>query len=575
MLAGLLLLYSPHAPEGHFPQFPQGEIVVKATQAPLDRGNDERFEWGSAQSFGDPTQDGVPDRVLGGSYFPQPNQGLPRLFTTDIYVRPDASLRLESPVLAHAGSHDFALLSDPGGLRILMPSTTLAHGSAWTLHTLPGGELVQQVFAPTGLGPGIPDPMFLDQFQPSGDLDGDGVDDVFWASSGATGWAYFGSLNGSIWQSRWTHAEQGDALIAIPHEAESHPDIDGDGTSDILVGVNRFSPSLERSWFLLSGADGSEVWRETAAGMGGIPVVGQDIDSDGTVDGTVDGVLWESTGIRAISLLDGREIWATPWSVLDQAVPPGWTYFVDFGERAFSSGLPGGPEDTLLVPLFMLEGGSQDLAFSLASFSLQDGDLLEILEFPEDLAPWDPGIALNGIGHELTSFFPWPHGDIDRDGFMEYSITVKDAANSPAWALQGGNPQPSHRLVILGQRTLWSPETHDVMSLFPVTFDLLCPTGAGKDFVLLLSTAFSEHDGLTLGPWRTNLAPSRALDLTLSTRFLSGTLDQDGLGQTMATLPLNPVLIGQSLYSRGLILNPPGSEEAIWSMTSLSTTELQ
>ncbi|MGB0684820.1 MAG: hypothetical protein ACPGQD_01320 [Planctomycetota bacterium] len=43
----------------------------------------------------------------------------------------------------------------------------------------------------------------------------------------------------------------------------------------------------------------------------------------------------------------------------------------------------------------------------------------------------------------------------------------------------------------------------------------------------------------------------------------------------MATLPPNPVLIGQSLYSRGLILNPPGSEEAIWSMTSLSTTELQ
>jgi len=416
----------------------------------------------------------------------------------------------------------------------------------------------------------------MQEFFPAGDVNGDGFEDAFWAraNSNAGGWAYFGLLDGASLTSAWTVAEPaGFAVSGITWEPSALPDLTGDGIADFLVGTVRFTGPLQgdHSWFLLSGADGSTVWREDAPEINtGGAIIGQDLNGDGAADA----VLWEQSQLRAISAKDGLELWGMPWADLEATLPSGWIISNSaVGERAFSSGLLASDPQTVICPFIGDDTNSTAISMDYGIVSGSDGTLLGTAHTPPDLSPWDPSILL-GVGG-FISYEPVPYGDYDRDGFMEYSIWASDAAHTPAWALAGSISGYSKRLVILGQRTLFTPDTHDVMSIGPITFDLLCPTGPGKDFVVLLSTAFSEEHGLSFGRWKTYLGDSRILDLSLSSRFLSGTLDNEGQGSTLAVIPPNPAIIGQTLYSRGLILNPPGSAEAIWTITSLSSTELQ
>ncbi len=569
LLATILLSSLP--PQGGTPGV---EWVVKDTLIPLLNDHHDKFYWNSAHPFGDPDQDGNTNILLSGNWDPEPSSGRFRKYYLSFRDPMDEDFAFSSSYLRHDGAHDWGLLKSPTELRLLLNSDTIAHGTAYTLHSLTTGAPLAQVFPPKNLGVGIPDPPFFGQFYPAGDVNGDGFDEFFWGDNINAGWAYFGLIDGATLQPIWTHAELSDgAFPSVTWEPSPMPDLTGDGIADFLVGSLTYTGPFQgdHSWFLLSGADGSIVWRENAPELiTGGAIIGRDLNGDGSSDA----VLWEQSKLRAISAKDGMDLWAMPWSILEATLPAGWIISNSaLGERAYSSGLLASDPQTVVCPFMGVDTNSTAITMDFGIVSGADGTLLGTAHTPPDLAPWDPSI-LFGVGG-FISYFPTPHGDYDRDGFMEYSIWTSDAAHTPAWALAGSIGGYSRRLVILGQRTLFTPDTHVVMSAGPVTFDLLCPTGPGKDFVVLLSTAFSEENGLSFGRWKTYLGTSTVLDLTASSRFLSGTLDSDGQGSTFAIIPPNPALIGQTLYSRGLILNPPGSAEPIWTITSLSTTELQ
>jgi len=570
MLLFATIVLASMSPQGVAPGI---EWVVKDTLIPVLNDQHDKFSWGSAHPFGDPDSDGSTNILLGGDWAPEPFSG--RFGTHYLSLRDPAEedFGIRSPYLRHVGAHDWGLLQSPSGLRLLMTSNTYAHGTAYTIHSLVTGLLLAQVFPPKNLGVGIPDPPFFGQFYPAGDVNGDGFDEFFWADNTSAGWAYFGLVDGTTLQAIWTHAETGDSAVpSVTWEPSPMPDLTGDGIADFLVGTVTYTGSYQgdHSWFLLSGADGSTVWRENAPDINtGGAIIGRDMNGDSIPDAA----LREQFFLRGMSAIDGVEQWRTPWTDVEAVLPAGKTLgSVIEGEITFSSGLLASDEDFILSPFFQYGIVPGHSILGVAHFSTADGRLVGIAEPPLDLSPWDSTIVL---GNPNSPMLTAPYGDYDRDGFMEYSIWASDAAHTPAWALAGSISGYSKRLVILGQRTLFTPDAHDVMSVGPVTFDLLCPTGPGKDFVVLLSTAFSEEHGLSFGRWKTYLGDSRILDLSLSSRFLSGTLDSEGQGSTFAVVPPNPVLIGQTLYSRGLILNPPGSAESIWTITSLSSTELQ
>ena len=552
--------------------------VVKDTLLPLSSSNDKAFEWGARHPFGDWDGDGTTDTLLSGRWIPPVGSGQFGVNRLILEVNSSAALRWSSYSVTHSGAHDWALLNSPSGARLIAVEISPFGSERLIALDLPSLNQVGVLSPPTNLPGGFPDPAFMSGLAPCGDINQDGFEDFFWSRSQTvgSGEAYFGLCDGASLDGNdgWTHAEFGSAAAAVSWEPGKMPDFSGDGIPDFLVGTVRalgFGIS-EHSWFLLSGADGSTIWRQDG-GVGTLvldPMIGPDLNSDGWPDAA----LWQQDHLRLISPKDGSEIWKTPWTDLEQSLPAGWSLQeTAIGENTFSTGLKATDPPIILQPFLRTELSTLAVSMDFAIFSTSDGTLLGTAEAPENLEPWDENIPLNG--DVFMSYIPWPYGDFDNDGLMEYSVWVADKANSPAWAVALGVANYSKRLVILGQRTLFTEETHDVLAPTPVTFNLICPSGPGKDFVVLLSTAFSERHGLNIGQWKTYLGASSALDLTLTSRALSGTLDAEGQGSTYAMVPPNPNLIGQTLYSRGLILNPAGSADPVWSMTSLGQTLLQ
>lgn len=548
--------------------------VVKDTLLPLRGPSDEVFQWGARHPFGDWDGDGTTDTLLSGRWVPPTLSGRRHVNHLNLEFNPQSALERSSYVLLHNGAHDWGLINSPQGPRAIVEGLD-QHGSHHFVLTLPSWNVIGEIALPTNLPGGVPDPIFMNSLAPCGDTDLDGFEDFFWAQSRSSGpgYAYFGVCDGSSLSGagEWTHAEVGSAIPAVSWVPGAMPDFSGDGVSDFLVGTVRvLGPGVsEHSWFLLSGTDGSIIWRQEGNGtLVNGPMIGPDV----TGDGLPEAALWEQDCLRLISPVNGAEIWKTPWATIEQALSAGWILQeTAIGEQTFSKGLKASDPSTIIQPFIQLELASFAVSMDFGIFSTSDGALLGVASAPAGLGPWDSSITLNGS--VLMSQSPSPYGDFDNDGFMEYSVLASDKANSPAWALASG--YYSQRLVILGQRTLFTEETHDVLTPSPVTFNLICPSGPGKDFVVLLSTAFSERHGLTIGRWKTYLGASSALDMTIRSRALSGTLDAEGQGFTYAMVPPNPNLIGQTLYSRGLILNSAGSADPLWSMTSLGQTLLQ
>ncbi len=558
-------------------QQPEIDWVVKDTLLPLEGPNEKSFNWHGRHPFGDWDKDGRTDTLLEGRWIPKPGFGQYLVNHLVLELNPTSSLRWSSKTQSSAGAHLWGLLQSPLGPRLIVFDHT-PQGTQQLALGLPELDLVGVTTPPTNLPGGFPDPGFMEGLAPCGDTDGDGYEDFFWSRSQTVGLGevYFGLCDGASLDGNqgWTHAEYGSGGGAVSWEPEKMPDFSGDGISDFLVGTVRVLGVgiSEHSWFLLSGADGSTIWRQDG-GVGTLvhgPMIGPDLNGDGSPDAA----LWEQHHLRLISPTDGAEIWKTPWTVIEQALAPSWSLQeTAIGENTFSKGLKSTDPTTIIQPFLQTELSTLAASMDFAIFSANDGTLLGTASAPADLSPWDSSIPLNG--DVFMSYFPSPYGDFDNDGLMEYSVWVADKANSPPWAAAGSISNYSKRLVILGQRTLFTEETHDVLTPTPVTFNLICPSGPGKDFVVLLSTQFSERNGLTFGHWKTYLGASSALDLTLRSRALSGTLDAEGQGFTYAMVPPNPNLIGQTLYSRGLILNPAGSADPLWSVTSLGQTLLQ
>lgn len=553
------------------------EWTVKDTLLPLEGKQDEAFAWGSRHPFGSPAGGGHLATLLGGQWIPNPGSSMQSRNYLLLTQEAEESFSFSTKYLSHGGAYDWGLLNSPLGLRFLAKGVFSSRRAGLVMIDLASGSVIGEIPVPPGIPGSYPGPGKFEELFPCGDQNGDGYDDFFWSttlSSGA-GYAYFGLIDGANFSSVWTHVEVGfTAAPAITWEPKPLPDFTGDGVSDFYVGVWRplGLGISEHSWLLLSGADGAIVWREDNPGQAfSGTVIGKDYSGDLSPDAAIG----EMDFLRLVSGKDGAEIWRTPWTVLSQALEPHWSIQGNgLGGLTFSKGLLANDSDIIVSPFLQVNLNTFASSLDFAIFSTSDGTLLGLASVPPDLSPWDSNILLNGSSF-IPNYYSEPYGDFDNDGLMEYSIRARDEANSPAWAVSAGPNSYSQRLVILGQRTLFTEDTHDVLTPSPVTFNLICPSGPGKDFVVLLSTQFSERHGLTIGRWKTYLGASSALDMTIRSRALSGTLDAEGQGFTYAMVPPNPNLIGQTLYSRGLILNPAGSADPLWSMTSLGQTLLQ
>ena len=165
-----------------------------------------------------------------------------------------------------------------------------------------------------------------------------------------------------------------------------------------------------------------------------------------------------------------------------------------------------------------------------------------------------------------------PIGDYDRDGLFEWYVRDPDVANTPPWAI--ANNQFTERMVILGQRTLFVPPTHIFGSTF-YSMEIAIPSAPNKGYLALFSTAFDSSGGLMMEGWNTELGISPILNYSMQQRQYSGTLDSDGQATLLVSIPPYPPLLGSTLYSRAIILNSPGSQETVWTISSLGVTEIQ
>ena len=258
--------------------------------------------------------------------------------------------------------------------------------------------------------------------------------------------------------------------------------------------------------------------------------------------------------------LDGSSIWESNWRVVEQLFPGDHCTPDKFSLYHHGAG------QLLLAVVFEIDSLTPGVrsTYGTACFNASDGSFIEFVPFPEDLLPWFPDPS--GSDWAIQHFTPL--GDIDRDGFIELfhnaPLPLYDDPIVPIVPTAG---------LFYSQRTLALPTTIAPGSVLQA--DILIPTGAGRPCTLLLSTEFDNTGGLVLGEdWRTHLAASPLLTMSLANRPFSTTLDPQGEGSIQVGVPLNPGLIGTTLYARAVVQETVGSPE-IWTVTTLAMTEIQ
>jgi hypothetical protein len=183
-----------------------------------------------------------------------------------------------------------------------------------------------------------------------------------------------------------------------------------------------------------------------------------------------------------------------------------------------------------------------------------------MLPLPETQQPWNSRSLLPLVGQRSSNVL----GDIDRDGFKEVGVQA-DALDDPtstttptAWA-------------VLGQKTWFVPATARPGETVAGSISL--PSAGNMRVNLLLSRGFDGTGGVRLGAWKTHLAPDALLTKTLVDRPATGVLGPDGQGTISFTIPNDPALIGQTLYSKVAALAPGGARE-VWTLSTLGQTQI-
>ncbi len=550
------------------PQTPR-EYVIREVKPPQVMDSRYKFEWQITYFSGDRDLNGESDFLLQGHWLPDPTLGLSAINYFDFHAGLDSDFNRvfhDRQATYGISTGKWALLKTPTGSQAIVFRTGIELVSIdWDT-----GVEIGIVPPATGFTPPIEDPGQVDSILPAGDQDGDGFEDFFWTryKGSGTGFSYCGLYSGatlnSIWQ--WGGGHSAGPMITVYVEPGHLPDLNGDGFADIIIGIPRLYPVESHSYIAFSGTDGSVLWREDATSwLLGYYGLGPDLSGDGVPDP----VFLEKTPMqfRALDGTNGTELWVSPLASLEAQYSGSYVQGITQW-RGFMSNLDHPNLKEYVNYHWVFSGNIGFHAF--AHYDANDGTFLGSYPFPTSLEPW----SIDSSWVSDTHGTPFSLGDIDRDGLEEIGIPFKDWQRSPAWAINGSNPQPSSQLAIIGLRTLFVPDIHQLSTGW-MNFDIAVPAGVNKDFVVLVSTAFDPYGGMELESWKTFLAPSRTLDYTFSQRLISGTLDADGKGSVYASVPAHPALLGATLYSKAIILNPPGSPEQILTMSSMGITELQ
>ncbi len=411
---------------------------------------------------------------------------------------------------------------------------------------------------------------------PAGDVDGDGFDDFGFATLARDTfrippleYGVFGLIDGATLQARWLRYWQGDqrSVSAVGPTTGRRQDLDGDGWLDFVLVDARVN---ENDWRLeaVSGRDGHTIWEVQDPPKGWLDrffVKVPDMDGDGLDDVFVWQPHLNYNGVHhpgklvVLSARDGSIIWLTPLGYFDPSFndpnADKGIYFQPSNGWAGDVDRDGKPElyevarEYDLHPTVFRE-------FRVWLFSGKDGALLRRETLAPDLSPWFPG---DPVQDELAARGFRCLGDVNGDGYGEMWATV--FAND--FEVNGGRGE---HCVILGRRTLTAPA--QALANERIRLDLDIPAGPGRDFRLLLSTAFEPLDtGVMVGRWKTHLAATKLYQLTASDPSLRGILDGQGRGHLWIRIPQG--LRGETVYARAIIENP-ARPDGVLTMSSVA-----
>lgn len=174
--------------------------------------------------------------------------------------------------------------------------------SAYVIHGIDGGVYYHfDTYFDTP--PPVPTSGWVYTIKPVPDVDGDGVDDMFFACGSDNDGAYHVSLGDGIvlW---WQY--MGDAVIT----STVLDDVNGDGASDGVFGVGDNAPKV-RCMAGSGGPTGTILWTNAMSNTVHAVERIADVDGDGVND-VVAGI-WNSTGtVFCFSGVDGGTIWSAP-----------------------------------------------------------------------------------------------------------------------------------------------------------------------------------------------------------------------------------------------------------------------
>lgn len=414
-----------------------------------------------------------------------------------------------------------------------------------------GGTMIKKLFIPPAPGVGLPEPTAILHPIPLGDLDGDDCDEflVQLFTNHTDPYLGIAVIDGATLDYKWVqYYPSGSASTLNIFSTWENPcqDIDGDGVKDI------FLPSQDHgfptSWKTrcVSGADGSEIWydeRPTGASFNtGWSCIVDDVNQDGIRDLFFFHLAFPSIPhhgfFRVQSGRDGSVIWEREVSRFDPLYSENPN---SLGVERIFAPMPTGDMDgdgISEIVLRVIESDKLSTAkdrlwyLSGATGKPLSRDPLTGVS----LYPW-----IDGIYREYTSggFFL---GDIDNDGWAEY------VRNYPV------NEDSLSDLIFFGRRTLLCPD--EAQEGDTVKLSLHIPTGANKDFRILMSTAFDPlSDGYSIGNWRTHLLPTPLFNASRSAYSLRGTLDHRGKGSLEARIPIGAGLVGQEVFAVAMVLD--------------------
>jgi len=347
------------------------------------------------------------------------------------------------------------------------------------------------------------------------DFDGDQVEDFVVRTSDWTSfpaWVFHGisGANGAV---LWTHAEPLASGVYPSTEYQVSPDLDQDGTADLVVFQFPWSGADPGRLYALSGRTGTLIWENRTLG---------DLDPGY-------GVISPPRTVRFNDMC--------PVGDLDRDGRAEIGLWAEESSPVFPFGIP-----------------------RIYLFSGADGSFLWTEDLPRDRGPFSA--VLDHLNPSTLSNPRGFLGDIDEDGLVEWCISDS----------RGGVNPPTTDLIVLGRRTLFvEPE---VPLGETAHFEVDIPNGAACNFQILLSWDLLWQGGaVTVGAWSTDLGPGSLLSWSAHFGGLAGTLDGVGRASVSLALPAQPGLIGRVLYSRALV-EEPGAPGSLRTMSSLGSTKV-